>query len=62
MGRAANIHRVAEDMVREYGGDAYVYLRDQAHTAKLYGNHESAMRWWKIALAALEILKEQRAS
>ena len=62
MDKRSNIHRVAEAMVRKHGADAYAYLRDQAHTAKLYGDRKSAMKLWEIALAALEILNDRTAS
>jgi hypothetical protein len=60
MDQAANIHRVAEDMVRQHGKDAYVYLCEKAQVATLFGDKESAATWWDIALAALDILKEQK--
>jgi hypothetical protein len=60
MDQAANIHRVAEDMVWQHGKDAYVYLREKAQVATLFGDQESAIAWWDIALAVLEILKEQK--
>jgi len=60
MDQAANIHRVAEEMVQQYGSDAYPLLCERAQIAKLYGDAESAITWWDIALAAFEILKEQK--
>ena len=61
MDQAAQIHRVADDMVRQRGRRAYAFLCEQAQSAKLSGDNESAITWWDIALAALEILNERNA-
>jgi hypothetical protein len=60
MDQAANIHRVAQEMVRRRGRGAYAYLSESAQNARLSGDIESAITWWDIALAALEILKEPK--
>ena len=38
----------------------YVYLSEKAQVAALLGDKESAINWWDMALAALEILKGQK--
>jgi hypothetical protein len=55
MDEGPNIYRVAEDMVRRFGTGAYSYLCEQAEIAKLSGDRESAITWWDIALAVIEI-------
>lgn len=55
MDQGPNIHRVAEDMVRSLGSRAFSYLCEQAELAKLSGDRESAITWWDIALAVVEI-------
>jgi len=56
MDQGPNIQRVAEDMVRGFGGPrAFSYLCEQAEMAKLSGDRESSITWWDIALAVVEI-------
>ena len=55
MDQGPNIYRVAEQMVRTLGPRAYAHLCEQAEMAKLSGDRESAITWWDIALAAIEI-------
>jgi hypothetical protein len=62
MDQAANIWSVAEDIVRSRGSGAYAWLCEQAETAKLIGDDESAISWWDIALAAVEVVKERTAT
>ena len=50
-----NIYRVANDMVRQWGTGAYAYLCEQAEIAKLTGDRESAITWWDIALAVVDL-------
>jgi hypothetical protein len=54
MDQAANVHRVAAELVTRLGDGAYCYLREQADAANLAGDRESAITWWDIALAAVE--------
>jgi hypothetical protein len=61
MNEAANIWRVAEDVVRDRGSNAYTYLCERAETAKFIGDEESAISWWDIALAAVEVITEREA-
>jgi hypothetical protein len=46
---------VAEDLTRALGARAYPYLFEQAEMAKPSGDRETAITWWGIALAVLEI-------
>jgi hypothetical protein len=63
MDQGRNICRVAEEMVRRRGSDAYSSLREQADLANLSGDRESAITWWDIALAVVEVRKMcQRAT
>jgi len=55
MDQGPNIYRVAEQIVRTLGPHAYAHLCEQAEIAKLSGDRESAITWWDIALAAIEI-------
>ena len=55
MDQAANIQLVADDLVRQLGPDAYAYSRDLAEIAKGGGDTESAITWWDIALAVIEV-------
>jgi len=55
MDQGPNIYRVAEDTAARLGGGAYAYLCEQAEMAKLAGDRESAITWWDIALAVIEI-------
>jgi hypothetical protein len=59
MDQAANIWRVAEDVIRCRGSGAYAYLCERAEVAKFIGDVESAISWWDIALAVAEIVKER---
>jgi hypothetical protein len=43
MDKAANIHRIAEDMVRQHGKDADFYLHEKAQIAALFGDKDSAI-------------------
>lgn len=58
MDQGPNIYRVAEDMVRRLGQNAYPYLREQAEMARESGDRESAVTWCDIALAVIEIRKD----
>jgi hypothetical protein len=62
MDQGPNIHRVAMALVREHGDGAYAYLRQRAEQAKSSGDRESAITWWDIALAAVEIQKSAHFS
>lgn len=55
MDQGPNIYRVAEQIVRTLGPHAYAHLCEQAEIAKLSGDRESAITWWDIALAAIEV-------
>lgn len=55
MDQGPNIRRVAQQMVRSMGVDAYAYLCDHAEMARLNGDRESAITWWDIALAVAEM-------
>lgn len=55
MDQAPNIYRAAEDTVARLGLGAYAYLCEQAKLAKLSGDRESAITWWDIALATIEV-------
>lgn len=55
MDEEENIYRVAQDVIASRGGGAYAYLCEQAEMAKLTGDRESAIAWWDIALAVVEI-------
>lgn len=46
-------------MVERLGRGAYEYLCEQAEIAKLTNDRESAITWWDIALATIEILNER---
>lgn len=50
-----DIQRVARQMVRHLGTGAYSYLCEYAEMAKLSGDQESAITWWDIALAVVEL-------
>lgn len=56
MDDGAEVYRVAEDIVRCMGGGAYSYLCEQADIAQLAGDRESAITWWDVAAAAIQIL------
>ena len=56
MDQGPDIYRVAEETVGQLGSDAYSYLCERAEMAKLSGDRDSAITWWDIALAAIEIL------
>ena len=60
MDEGPNIYRVAEDMVGRWGDYAYAYLREQGEYARLAGDRESAITWWDIALAVVEITSARR--
>jgi hypothetical protein len=53
--QAANIQLVADDLVRQLGPGAYAYSREFAEIAQGSGDTESAITWWDIALAVLEV-------
>ena len=55
MDQAANIQRVADDLVRQLGLGAYAYSREFAEIAQSSGDTESAITWWDIALAVLDV-------
>jgi len=55
MDQGPNIQRVAEQIVRSLGGGAYAYLCDLAEMARGSGDQESAITWWDIALAVVEM-------
>lgn len=55
MDQGENIYRVAQDVIASRGGGAYAYLCERAELAKLTGDRESAITWWDIALAVIEI-------
>ena len=55
MDQGPNIYRVADQIARQLGAGAYSYLCDRAEMAKLSGDRESAITWWDIALAVVEI-------
>jgi hypothetical protein len=57
--QAANIQLVADDLVRQLGPDAYAYSRDFAVIAKNSGDTESAVTWWDIALAVIEVRSDR---
>ena len=59
MDQAANIQLVANDLVRQFGPDAYAYSRDFAEIAKSSGDTESAITWWDIALAVIEVRSDR---
>lgn len=50
-----DIQRVARQMVRHLGTGAYSYLCEYAEMAKLSVDQESAITWWDIALAVVEL-------
>jgi hypothetical protein len=56
-----DIQRVARQMVRDLGTGAYSYLCEYAEMAKLSGDRESAITWWDIALAVIELMNERAA-
>jgi hypothetical protein len=62
MDQAADIWRVAEDTVQWRGIGAYAYLCERADIAKSSGDVESAISWWDIALAAVEIVTMRKAA
>ncbi|HEV2100113.1 MAG TPA: hypothetical protein VGR45_14470 [Stellaceae bacterium] len=55
MDQGPNIQLVAEQMVQSLGPRAYAYLYELAEIAQLCGDRESAITWWDIALAVIEI-------
>ena len=59
MDQAANIRLVAEEAVQRFGIDAYAYLYERAEIANLMGDMESAISWWDIALASIDIWNER---
>ena len=59
MDQAANIQLVADDLIRQFGPDAYAYSRDFAEIAKGGGDTESAITWWDIALAVIEVRSDR---
>lgn len=62
MDQGPNIYRVAEETVRHLGSGAYSYLRERGEMAKLAGDRDSAITWWDIALAAIEVLSSLHES
>jgi hypothetical protein len=46
-------------LVRQFGPDAYAYSRDFAEIAKSGGDTESAITWWDIALAVIEVRSDR---
>jgi len=57
MDQGPNIYRAAEIAVERLGTGAYSYLCERAELAKLAGDRESAITWWDIALATIEVRK-----
>jgi hypothetical protein len=55
MDQAANILLVAEEFVGRLGLGAYAHVRESAEIAQMGGDAESAITWWDIALAVLEV-------
>jgi hypothetical protein len=57
MDATTDVCRVAEDMVRCFGDGAYAHLCERAEMAMSFGDRDSAVTWWDIALAVVEIRK-----
>jgi hypothetical protein len=57
MDQGSNIQLVAEQMVRSLGPRAFAHLYELGEMAQLSGDRESAITWWDIALAVIEIRK-----
>jgi hypothetical protein len=55
MDQGEDIGRMAEDVIAWRGAGAYAYLCEQAEMARLIGDRDSAITWWDIALAVVEI-------
>ena len=58
MDQGPNIRRVATGTMQQHGSGAFAYIREQANIAKLNGDFDSAVTWWDIALAIVEIQSE----
>jgi len=62
MDQAANLALIAAEFVRSRGNGAFAYLNERAEVAKIAGDIESAITWWDIALATVEIRRSIRPS
>ena len=61
MDQATTIWSIAEKSVQNWGNSAYERALAQAEIAKLNGDRESAITWWDIALAVVEVRAEARS-
>ncbi len=49
------IIKVAARMLQTHGAGAVRYLLAQAELAKAFGDTDTAIDWWDVALAAIEL-------